>query len=164
MELTEKTPDCVKFHLKVSTELFNCTWTILVTRFCHSMRLLYLYERNIQRDSIKEKSNNCIFPMHNIIKRWKLDFETRVAYPTLKNKSITFFKLVENLVSPGFFSIWVVVLFLLYFLLSKLYHIPSSFTSLKSHLLRSHLLCTSIFRIPRPPMSLGWHGMFHLAN
>ena len=36
--------------------------------------------------------------------------------------------------------------------------------SASRQVVRKHLFCTSIFRIPRPPMSLGWHGMFHLAN
>ena len=84
--------------------------------------------------------------------------------PKVSKESFTFMRPAQNWESPGFFWTWAIVSFFKYFFLNKLCQIPSSLMSLNNHLLNKHLFCISRFLMPNPPISLGWHKIFHLAN
>jgi hypothetical protein len=56
------------------------------------------------------------------------------------------------------------VLSFIYLFLNSSCHMPSSFNSLKSHLLNKHLFYMSKLCIPKPPWTFGWHKSFHLTS
>lgn len=84
--------------------------------------------------------------------------------PLARKRSLTFINPDQKCESPGFLTTCPKVLLPKYFFLKICCHIPSSFNNLNNHLLSKHLFWISMFLIPKPPKSLGWHRIFHLAN
>jgi hypothetical protein len=82
----------------------------------------------------------------------------------LKKSSFTLIRPFQNGESMGFMVTSAKHLECRYLFHNSSCHTPSSFKSLKSHLLRRHLFFKSNTSIPSPPWSLGWQIMFHLAS
>ena len=84
--------------------------------------------------------------------------------PKRRKSCFTFIKLDQKYESPGFHSTWTNGWDTRYLFLSNCYHIPSEVNNLNNHLLKRAMFLILRSWIPRPPWSLGWHRIFHLAR
>ena len=84
--------------------------------------------------------------------------------PKRRKLCFTFIKLDQKCESPGFHSTWTNSLDTRYLFLNSCCHVPSEVNSLNNHFLNSAMFLTFRSWIPRPPCTLGWHRIFHLAR
>jgi hypothetical protein len=84
--------------------------------------------------------------------------------PKLMKVSLTFISPFQKWEYVGLLLQLPIVLSFIYLFFNYSCHMPSSFKSLKSHLLNKHLFWISKLCMPRPSWIFGWHIISHLAN
>jgi hypothetical protein len=171
-------------HLNTSSLSFSLTWAILDTKSYQDWRLTS--DKDLRKDmfrgtdlnieatvsclclSILYRCGYCCFngllPVQ--IYSQNLIFTPLLSWnvPNLRNRFFTFMRPVQNYESPCFLYTCTITFPCIYFLLRRSCQIPCSCSNLYHHLLNKHLFWVSIFIIPIPPCSLGWHNTSYFAS